>query len=376
MSDVIIDVHPRTTEVVIGGARGPAGPAGATGPAGSITNINGPSLLGKETSGSGPPQELTIGQSFAFAPGGQLQRAALAGDVAAGQDSNTTAIAAGAVTLAKMASLATDTVIGRHTAGTGAPETITVTAAGRALVDDADAAAQRITLGLGTAATAAATAFQPADAELTAIAGLASAADTVPYFTGSGAAALASVTAAARTLLDDVDVAAMRTTLGLGTLATQSGTFSGTHSGTSSGTNTGDQTNITGNAATVTTNANLTGPVTSVGNATSITDAAITLAKLANLAVDTVIGRQTAGSGVPEAITVTAAARSVLDDTSVGAMVDTLGGAAATGTGGLVRSTSPTLVTPVLGAATATSVNKAVITAGLSILQQQAFGGL
>lgn len=33
---------------------------------------------------------------------------------------------------------------------------------------------------------------------------------------------------------------------GLGTLATQSGTFSGTHSGTSSGTNTGDQTSIVG----------------------------------------------------------------------------------------------------------------------------------
>ncbi|HSU29533.1 MAG TPA: hypothetical protein VLJ68_14195 [Chitinophagaceae bacterium] len=38
--------------------------------------------------------------------------------------------------------------------------------------------------------------------------------------------------------------------------------------------------NTTGNAATVTTNANLTGPVTSVGNATTITDAAITTAKL------------------------------------------------------------------------------------------------
>ena len=44
-----------------------------------------------------------------------------------------------------------------------------------------------------------------------------------------------------------------------------------TISGTSSGTNTGDQTNITGNAATVTTNANLTGGVTSVGNAATVT---------------------------------------------------------------------------------------------------------
>ncbi len=47
--------------------------------------------------------------------------------------------------------------------------------------------------------------------------------------------------------------------------------------GSTSGTNTGDQTNISGNAATVTTNANLTGPITSIGNATSITNASIDL---------------------------------------------------------------------------------------------------
>lgn len=46
------------------------------------------------------------------------------------------------------------------------------------------------------------------------------------------------VTTAGKALLDDADAAAQRTTLGLGTLATQSGTFSGT----SSGTNTGDVT--------------------------------------------------------------------------------------------------------------------------------------
>lgn len=42
-----------------------------------------------------------------------------------------------------------------------------------------------------------------------------------------------------------------------------------------SGTNTGDQTNISGNAATVTTNANLTGVVTSVGNATSMSNTSL-----------------------------------------------------------------------------------------------------
>lgn len=53
--------------------------------------------------------------------------------------------------------------------------------------------------------------------------------------------------------------------------------------GNTSGTNTGDQTNISGNAATVTTNANLTGPVTSVGNATAIADAALSIAKTSGL---------------------------------------------------------------------------------------------
>ena len=56
--------------------------------------------------------------------------------------------------------------------------------------------------------------YQPLDAELTAIAGLTSAADQAPYFTGSGTAAVTTVTAAARTVLDDTTTAAMLTTLG------------------------------------------------------------------------------------------------------------------------------------------------------------------
>ncbi len=47
---------------------------------------------------------------------------------------------------------ATDKVLGRVTAGAGTVEEISCTAAGRAILDDADAAAQRTTLGLGALA--------------------------------------------------------------------------------------------------------------------------------------------------------------------------------------------------------------------------------
>ena len=79
-----------------------------------------------------------------------------------------------------------------------------------------------------------------------------------------------------------------------------------------SGTNTGDQTNISGNAATVTTNANLTGHITSTGNATIL--GSFSSAQL----------------------------KAALTDE--------------TGSGIAVFATSPTLVTPVLGVAAATSI--------------------
>jgi hypothetical protein len=75
---------------------------------------------------------------------------------------------------------------------------------GLTLIDDADAAAARTTLGLGTAATTAATAYATAAQGTKA----------------DNALPAANVSTFGGTLIDDADAAAARTTLGLGTAAT------------------------------------------------------------------------------------------------------------------------------------------------------------
>ena len=285
----------------------------------------------------------------------------------------TTGLVDDAVTYAKLQNVsATDRVLGRSTAGAGDVEEIVATAAGRALIDDADAAAQRTTLGLGGLATLSAVGAaeitdlsvgtaELADAAVTyaqnktkTVVALADVAATLTaaqmvdngvftitptvarILTTDTATAIASAIARSQAgswfLITIVNLAAFDVTLAAGVGVTLVGRMvTNTESSTwlvridSATTVTiysmalaaaGGVTGVTGTA-----------PIASSGGAApviSLNDDGVTNAKLANMAVDTVKGRVTAGTGDPEDV-------------------------ATTGTGSVVRATSPTLVTPALG---------------------------
>ena len=129
---------------------------------------------------------------------------------------NTTQLANDAVTYAKLQNVTDARLLGRSAGSAGDAQELTV--AGQLSLSGG------VLTGTG----------QPLDATLTTIAALVGAADRMIHFTGTDVAALNVITALARTLLAGATTAAMQSTLGLGTAATQTyttGSFTVTATG-------------------------------------------------------------------------------------------------------------------------------------------------
>jgi ubiquinone biosynthesis protein UbiJ len=280
---------------------------------------------------------------------------------------NATTIAANAVTYAKIQNIsASNVVLGRVTAGAGTIEEIATTGSGNVVRAIAPTLVTP-TLGFATASTLnkvtittpaigstltiadGKTLSVPLDATVSGV----NTGDQTTIAGNAGSASLIAITddnATAATMYPTwvttnsgnqaQKVSSTKLSFNPSTGTLTSTAFAGALTGNVTGNLTGNVTgNVSGNAGTVTTNANLTGDVTSVGNATTIATNAVTYSKIQNIsASNVVLGRVTAGAGTIEEI-------------------------ATTGSGNVVRAIAPTLVTPTLGVATASTLNKVTITA-------------
>jgi microcystin-dependent protein len=217
-----------------------------------------------------------------------------------------------------------------YTTGVNTWAEANITAAGRAILDDADASAQRTTLGLVIG-----TNVQAYDATLQSLSGLGTAADRYVYTTGVDTWAEGTITAAGRAILDDANAASQRTTLGLGTIATQNASAVTITGGSISGITdlaVADGGTGASDAATARTNLGL-----AIGTNVQAYDA--TLQSLSGLGTAADRYAYTTGVDAWAEGVITAAGRALLDDASASAQRTTLGlGTAATLNAGTAAS--------------------------------------
>lgn len=119
------------------------------------------------------------------------------------------------------------------------------------------------------------------------------------------------------------------------------------------------------------TNANLTGPITSVGNATSVAAQTGTGSTFVMQTSPTINSPTLTAPvlGTPASGTLTnASGLPIAGLTGLGTGVATLLGQTSSGTGGIAGISSPSFTTPALGAATATSINGLAITSSTGTL--------
>jgi hypothetical protein len=137
-------------------------------------------------------------------------------------------------TLTALAGLSTNVDQVVYATGVDTFSTSTLTSFGRSLIDDVSSSDARTTLGVVIG-----TDVQAYDAELAALAGVTSAANALPYFTGSGTASTTTLTSFGRSLVDDASSSDARTTLGL-VIGTDVQAYNSTLADVAGGTYTGD----------------------------------------------------------------------------------------------------------------------------------------
>jgi len=97
-------------------------------------------LIGRDSSGTGVPESLTVGGGIEFTGSGGIQTSAFTGDVTKTAGGTSTTIANDAVTFAKMQNITSGVILGRTTASTGDVEEITPGSGVLAWLQDATSA--------------------------------------------------------------------------------------------------------------------------------------------------------------------------------------------------------------------------------------------